>query len=144
MLDARSVLCFIFTFGNLVPEEKDTIRVKLIGAEGYGGIGMVELLMRHPEASLSALVDVQGVGGKLSDMWPYLRGHCDQTIIAPDSAEAKNIEADVVICATPDGVGQTAPPAEISAGGKVIYYSGDYRFNSKVPSNIFAAIGFLS
>ncbi|MBN1569417.1 MAG: N-acetyl-gamma-glutamyl-phosphate reductase [Acidobacteria bacterium] len=106
------------------------IRVKLIGAGGYGGIGMVELLMRHPEASLSALVDVQGVGGKLSDMWPYLRGHCDQTILAPDSAEAKNIEADVVVCATPDGVGQTAAPAEISAGRKVIDYSGDYRFNS--------------
>ncbi len=106
------------------------IRVKLIGAGGYGGIGLVELLMRHPEASLAALVDVQGIGGKLSDMWPYLRGYCDQVILAPDSAEAKAVEADVAVCATPDGVGQGAAPAEIAAGRKVIDYSGDYRFNS--------------
>lgn len=106
------------------------IRVKLIGAGGYGGLGMVELLMRHPDASLAALVDVQGVGGKLSDMWPYLMGYCDQTIIAPDSAEARDVEADVVICATPDGVGQVSAPAEVAAGRKVIDYSGDYRFNS--------------
>jgi N-acetyl-gamma-glutamyl-phosphate reductase len=106
------------------------VRVKLIGAGGYGGIGLVELLMRHPEASLAALVDVQGVGTKLSDMWPYLRGHCDRAIIAPDSAEAQSVEADVVFCATPDGVGQTAAPAELAAGRKFIDYSGDYRFNS--------------
>jgi len=90
----------------------------------------VELLIRHPEASLAALVDVQGVGTKLSDMWPYLRGHCDQAIIAPDSNEAQSVEADVVFCATPDGVGQAAAPAELAAGRKVIDYSGDYRFNS--------------
>lgn len=106
------------------------VRVKLIGAGGYGGIGLIELLLRHPEASLAALVDVQGVGSKLSDMWPYLRGYCDQVIIAPDSDEAKSVEADIVFCATPDGVGQTAVPAEIAAGRKVIDYSGDYRFNS--------------
>lgn len=106
------------------------VRVKLIGAGGYGGIGLIELLLRHPEASLAALVDVQGVGSKLSDMWPYLRGYCDQTIIAPDSAEAESVEADVVFCATPDGVGQTAAPVELAAGRSVIDYSGDYRFNS--------------
>jgi N-acetyl-gamma-glutamyl-phosphate reductase len=106
------------------------VRVKLIGAGGYGGIGLIELLMRHPEASLAALVDVQGVGTRLSEMWPYLRGYCDQTIIAPDSDEAKSVEADVAVCATPDGVGQTAAPAELAAGRKVIDYSGDYRFNS--------------
>jgi N-acetyl-gamma-glutamyl-phosphate reductase len=106
------------------------VRVKLIGAGGYGGIGLVELLLRHPEASLAALVDVQGVGTKLSDMWPYLRGYCDRIIIAPDSAEAQSVEADVTFCATPDGVGQVSAPAELSAGRKVIDYSGDYRFNS--------------
>jgi N-acetyl-gamma-glutamyl-phosphate reductase len=106
------------------------VRVKLIGAGGYGGIGLIELLQRHPEATLAALVDVQGVGTKLSDMWPYLRGYCDRTIIAPDSDEARSIEVDVVFCATPDGVGQVAASAELAAGRKVIDYSGDYRFNS--------------
>ena len=54
------------------------VRVKLIGAGGYGGIGLIELLLRHPEAELLALVDVQGVGKPLSAMWPYLQGHVQQ------------------------------------------------------------------
>ncbi|NLV30051.1 MAG: N-acetyl-gamma-glutamyl-phosphate reductase [Acidobacteria bacterium] len=107
------------------------VRVKLVGAGGYGGIGLVELLLRHREASLAALVDVQGVGGRLSDMWPYLRGFCDQVIVAPDSAEARETAADVVFFATPDGVGQAAAPAEVAAGRRVIDYSGDFRFDSE-------------
>jgi N-acetyl-gamma-glutamyl-phosphate reductase len=71
------------------------VRIKLIGAGGYGGIGLIELLLRHPEAKLAALVDVQGVGTKLSDMWPYLRGYCDRAILAPDSDEAQSVEADI-------------------------------------------------
>ena len=35
------------------------VRVKLFGAGGYGGIGLVELLHRHPEARLVALVDIE-------------------------------------------------------------------------------------
>jgi N-acetyl-gamma-glutamyl-phosphate reductase len=106
------------------------VRVKLIGAGGYGGIGLVELLHAHPEARLVALVDVQGVGGTLSDMWPYLRGYCDLPILAPDSAQAREVGADVTFCATPDGAGQLAAPEEVAAGRRVIDYSGDYRFNS--------------
>jgi N-acetyl-gamma-glutamyl-phosphate reductase len=106
------------------------VRVKLVGAGGYGGIGLVEILYRHPEAKLSALVDVQGVGQKLSDMWPYLQGYCDLPIVAPDSEEARGAEAEVTFFATPDGAGQTSAPAEIAAGRRVIDYSGDFRFNS--------------
>lgn len=106
------------------------VRVKLIGAGGYGGIGLVELLRRHPEAQLVTLVDVEGVGRRLSDLWPYLRGYCDAEIVAPDSAAALGSEADVTFFATPDGVGQAGAPAEVAAGRRVIDYSGDYRFDT--------------
>jgi len=106
------------------------VRVKLVGAGGYGGIGLVELLYRHPEAKLSVLVDVQGVGQPLSEMWPYLQGYCDMPIVAPDSQEATTTPVDVTFFATPDGAGQLAAPAEIAAGRRVVDYSGDYRFNS--------------
>ena len=107
------------------------VRVKLVGAGGYGGIGLVELLHRHPQAELAVLVDVQGTGSKLSDIWPYLKGYCDQEIVAPDSAEATDAEAEITFFATPDGVGQSAAPREIASGRKVIDYSGDFRFNDK-------------
>ncbi|NLG00509.1 MAG: N-acetyl-gamma-glutamyl-phosphate reductase, partial [Lentisphaerae bacterium] len=32
------------------------IRVKVVGATGYGGVGITELLLQHPEAKLVALV----------------------------------------------------------------------------------------
>jgi N-acetyl-gamma-glutamyl-phosphate reductase len=104
------------------------VRVKLIGAGGYGGIGLVELLLRHPEAKLVALVDVQGVGAKLSDMWPYLEGHCDLPILAPDAPELGDLEADITFSATPDGVGQVAAKTELAQGRRFIDYSGDFRF----------------
>jgi N-acetyl-gamma-glutamyl-phosphate reductase len=106
------------------------VRIKLVGAGGYGGIGLVELLHRHPEARISALVDVQGVGQRISEMWPYLQGYCDLPIVAPDSEEALRTEADVTFFATPDGVGQLGGPAEVASGRRVIDFSGDFRFNT--------------
>jgi N-acetyl-gamma-glutamyl-phosphate reductase len=106
------------------------VRVKLIGAGGYGGIGLVELLLRHPEARLVALVDVQGVGQRLSDVWPYLSGHCDLSILAPDAPELAELAVDVTFSATPDGAGQAAAPAELGLGRKFIDFSGDFRFDT--------------
>ena len=54
----------------------------------------------------------------------------DETIVAPDSDEALNCEADVTVFATPDGVGQRGAAAELAKGRKVLDYSGDFRFNS--------------
>jgi N-acetyl-gamma-glutamyl-phosphate reductase len=51
-------------------------------------------------------------------------------IVAPDSDEARDVEADVTVFATPDGVGQTGAEAEVAAGRRVIDFSGDFRFNS--------------
>ncbi|MFH0911155.1 MAG: N-acetyl-gamma-glutamyl-phosphate reductase [Planctomycetota bacterium] len=105
------------------------VRVKIVGAGGYGGIGLIELLCRHPEAELAALVDVADVGKKISDVWPHLKGFCDLTILKPGSREAAS-EADVVFFATPDGVGQTLAAEALKAGEKVIDYSGDFRFSN--------------
>ena len=106
------------------------VRVKLIGAGGYGGLGMAEILLRHPSMKLATVVDVEGVGKPLSAMWPYLQGHCDMVIVAPDSPEACSSDADVAVFATPDGVGQIGGPMELKAGRKVLDYSGDFRFGS--------------
>ncbi|NLF32636.1 MAG: N-acetyl-gamma-glutamyl-phosphate reductase [Planctomycetes bacterium] len=107
-----------------------SIGVKLIGAGGYGGLGMIELLLRHPVFKLATLVDVDGVGKPISAMWPYLQDYCDAVIVAPDSPEALASDAAVAVCATPDGVGQITGPKETAAGRRLLDYSGDYRFNS--------------
>jgi N-acetyl-gamma-glutamyl-phosphate reductase len=105
------------------------IRVKVIGAGGYGGVGIIELVLRHPEAELVCLVAKTEVGMAISDLYPHLAGHCDLPILAPDDPAAA-AAADVVFFATPDRVAMQAAPAILETGAKVIDYSGDFRFGS--------------
>ena len=103
-------------------------RVKVVGATGYGGVGITELLLRHPEAEIGALVDLQDVGKKMGDIYPHLAGYSDIAILPPDAPEALE-PFDVVFFSTPDGVGMQAARAELEKGARVIDYSGDFRFD---------------
>lgn len=47
-------------------DRNNMIKAKVIGAGGYGGVGITELLIQHPEAKLVALVDVENVGQPIS------------------------------------------------------------------------------
>ncbi len=105
------------------------ITVKVIGASGYGGIGIIELLLNHPEVKLQTLVALESVGQPISELYPHLAGFCDKVVLAPDSPEALE-PADIVFLSTPDGVGMKAARAELDKGAKVIDYSGDFRFNT--------------
>lgn len=105
------------------------IKVKIVGCSGYGGIGLSELLVSHPEADIVALVAKESVGQPISALYPHLEGHLDLPILAPES-DAAQVDADVVFMATPDRVGMNAAGAELARGAKVIDYSGDFRFNS--------------
>jgi N-acetyl-gamma-glutamyl-phosphate reductase len=105
------------------------IKAKVIGAGGYGGVGITELLIQHPEAKLVALVDVENVGQPISKVYPHLTGFCDMVVIAPDDPKASE-PVDVVFTATPDGVGMKVAPNETKGGAKLVDYSGDFRFNT--------------
>ncbi len=105
-------------------------KIKLVGATGYGGLGLIELVQKHPEFEISCAIATQDVGKRISEVWPYLEGFCDLPIVAPASAEAEAAEADVVVFSTPDGVGQLGAGVELQRGRKVLDYSGDFRFNS--------------
>ena len=103
------------------------LRVKLVGAGGYGGVGAAEIFSRHPEADLVALVDITDVGTKISELYPHLRGVCDLTII---DAKLDTVDADAVFFATPDRVGMKNAQRYVDLGSRVIDYSGDFRFNT--------------
>jgi len=105
------------------------INVKVIGASGYGGIGIIELLLNHPEVELKTLVALESVGQPISALYPHLAGFCDMEVLSPDDPAALE-PADVVFLSTPDGVGMKSARAELDKGAKVIDYSGDFRFNT--------------
>ena len=105
------------------------IKVKVVGCGGYGGVGIVELLLRHPEAKIQTLVAATETGMPMSELYPHLKGFCDLPILKPDDPAAQE-PADVVFFSTPDGVGMVQAPAELAKGARVIDYSGDFRFNN--------------
>lgn len=106
------------------------INVGIVGAGGYGGCGAIELLQGHPNAEITALIDLQDTGRLISDLYPHLTGFCDLPILAPDDpACLDNLQ--VVFFATPDGVAQKEAPSWLQQQVKVIDYSGDFRFNDQ-------------
>jgi len=105
------------------------VRVKLIGAGGYGGVGTVELLLKHPYAQIAGLYDIVGIGKPYSSLYPHLLGFCDLAI-RDIASEGDSEPADVAFLATPDGVGQQLAPKLLARGTRVIDFSGDFRFGS--------------
>ncbi|MBR4652723.1 MAG: N-acetyl-gamma-glutamyl-phosphate reductase [Kiritimatiellae bacterium] len=105
------------------------IKVKVVGATGYGGLGIIELLLRHPQVEIGALVAREAVGQRMSEVYPHLAGFCDMPILAADDPAAQK-EFGAVFFATPDRVGMADAKAELAKGAKVIDYSGDFRFTT--------------
>ena len=104
------------------------VKVKIVGAGGYGGVGAIEILSRHPDAEVVSLVDLLDTGKTISGLYPHLSGICDMKITHPDD---DTIDADVVFFSTPDRVGMKNAPGYFSKGYKIVDYSGDFRFNSQ-------------
>tara|TARA_B100000809_G_scaffold25096_1_gene22012 strand:- start:1580 stop:2632 length:1053 start_codon:yes stop_codon:yes gene_type:complete len=105
------------------------IKAKIVGATGYGGLGVLELLLRHPDAEPVCLVATSNVDRPISTIYPHLEGSCELPVLDA-STEAAQQPADVVFFATPDGVGMHSAGGELETGARVIDYSGDFRFDS--------------
>lgn len=106
------------------------IKARVIGAGGYGGAGIIDLLVQHPQAEVVSVVDVENVGKPISAKFPHLKGFCDLTVTAPDDASWDKGDFDVVFTATPDGVGMRYARQCLATGAKLVDFSGDYRFNT--------------
>ncbi|MFW6148101.1 MAG: N-acetyl-gamma-glutamyl-phosphate reductase [Thermodesulfobacteriota bacterium] len=104
------------------------IKAGVIGATGYGGVGLIELLINHPFAVLGGLMAKQDINKPISAVYPHLRGFCDLPVFDPLDPECPD-DFDIVFYATPDGVGQKGAGKWLEKGTKVIDYSGDFRFN---------------
>lgn len=104
-----------------------TLKAKIIGAGGYGGVGLIECLLRHPDVEIGCLVAKDDVNKPVTDVYPHLYGYLDQQILPADAPEAQG-DFDVVFFSTPDKVGMQLAAAERAKGAKVIDFSGDFRF----------------
>ncbi len=103
------------------------INAKVIGATGYGGLGVIEGLLRHPAARIISLVARQDDTRRIDEFFPHLRGACDLRVQV-SGQETDDGQPDVVFFCTPNGVGMKEARGYLDRGVKVIDFSGDFRF----------------
>ncbi len=102
------------------------IPVAIIGATGYTGLELVQLLTRHPEVKLTAVTSRQYAGQKFTQVFPELQGLTELSLIEPDlDLVCKN--AELVFCALPHGGSQDMVAGALERGLKVVDLSADMR-----------------
>ncbi len=113
-------------------------RAQIVGATGYGGLGILELLLQHPDFEVASLIARDDAGRRIDDVYPHLAGRCGLTVDAPDDSRI-GADCDVVIFATPDRVSMGYAAALADAGTRFIDYSGDFRFANTADYAEYAA-----
>ena len=103
------------------------MRVQIVGATGYGGLGMLELLLQHPRIEASSLIARDDAGRPIAEVYPHLQGRTGLVVRGPDEA-AIGEDCDAVVFATPDRVAMGHAAALAGAGVRFLDYSGDFRF----------------
>ncbi len=100
----------------------------IIGATGFGGLGLIEILQRHPEIRIDQLIARKETDVPVSSVFPHLEGLCDIDVKSSEDIEYTNI--DIAFFSTPDRVGMSIIKDFFNRGIPVIDFSGDFRFQS--------------
>ncbi|HZF00498.1 MAG TPA: N-acetyl-gamma-glutamyl-phosphate reductase [Methylomirabilota bacterium] len=106
-----------------------TKKVAVIGASGYSGEVLVQLLLNHPHAELVAVTSRQNAGQTLAQVFPKFASHPKSKTIrfSEPNVEVLAKQADVVFLALPHGVAAEYAVPLLNAGAIVIDLSADFR-----------------
>jgi N-acetyl-gamma-glutamyl-phosphate reductase len=114
---------------------KDKFKALVIGATGFGGLGLIEILSRHPGIEIAQIIARKETGIPISSVFPHLRGYCDLIV---EEADKIRYDVDIVFFSTPDRAGMTLIHDFYKKGIPVIDYSGDFRFTSTADYEVYA------
>ena len=105
------------------------MNVAIVGATGYGGIQLVNLLRRNKKFKITFLGGNKSTGSKWNEKFPFINIKNDLTI---EKYSLKRIleSSDIALLALPNGLSSTITPELINNGMKVIDLSADYRYKS--------------
>lgn len=109
-----------------------TKKVAIVGASGYSGEVLVQLLLNHPHAELVAVTSRQNAEQTLAQVFPKFASHPKSKTLrfTEPNAELLAKQADVVFLALPHGVAAEYAVPLIAAGSVVIDLSADFRLKS--------------
>jgi len=103
-------------------------RVAILGATGYTAAELAKLLLRHPEAEITAATSRQEGNPPLGTVHPSLAGRTD-ICLESLSTEQLAERADVVFGCLPHGLSADYIPQLVEAGLRVVDLSADYRLD---------------
>jgi N-acetyl-gamma-glutamyl-phosphate reductase len=107
-------------------------KVAIVGASGYSGEVLVQLLLNHPHAELATVTSRQNAGRTLAQVFPKFASHPKSKSLRftePNAADLAK-QADVVFLALPHGVAAEYAVPLNNAGCVVIDLSADFRLKS--------------
>jgi len=103
-------------------------RIAIIGGAGYTAVELIKILLRHPEAEIVAISDIQEGQPHIAAIHPSLNGRLDLRLEKLSPAEVA-ARADCVFCCLPHGVSASMVPDLLDAGARVVDFSADYRLD---------------
>jgi N-acetyl-gamma-glutamyl-phosphate reductase len=107
-------------------------KIAIVGASGYSGEVLVQLLLNHPHAELVAVTSRQNAGQRLAQVFPKFASHPKSKTLrfVEPNVEILAKQADVAFLALPHGVAAEYAVPLIAAGCVVIDLSADFRLKS--------------
>jgi N-acetyl-gamma-glutamyl-phosphate reductase len=116
-------------------------KVAIVGASGYSGEVLVQLLLNHPHAEMVAVTSRQNAGQTLAQVFPKFASHPKSKVLrfSEPNAEMLAKQAEVVFLALPHGVAAEFAVPLLNAGCVVIDLSADFRLKSAVVYKEFYA-----
>ena len=107
------------------------VKTGIVGVSGYAGLELVRLITRHPGVELTTVMDAgEFTGKRLGEIHTSLRGVCDHVVELPGTEWMTSLGLDTVFLCTPDKVSYELAPRILSAGIRVIDFSGAFRLKN--------------
>jgi N-acetyl-gamma-glutamyl-phosphate reductase len=107
------------------------VRVAVLGATGYAARELLLLLLRHPEAEITALTTRQDDRPSATHTHPVLQGRLDAPLENLPMAEVAQ-RADCVFSCLPHAASAASVRELLELGCRVIDFSADYRLRDPV------------
>jgi len=104
-------------------------RIAILGATGYTALELIKLLLRHPQAEITALTSRQEGSPPVAMIHPSLHGRLDLNLenLGPSEVVSR---AECVFSCLPHGASATVIPPLLDSGCRVVDFSADYRLDS--------------
>jgi N-acetyl-gamma-glutamyl-phosphate reductase len=106
------------------------VKIGIIGATGFTGFELVNILAKHPVFEIAALTSTSQAGVPYSSIYGRLRDIADMQIMGDDYDKCASMTDAVFLC-LPHTASQEAAAFFLSKGKKVVDLSADFRLGSR-------------